>query len=284
MKISIHAPRVGRDFYNSKKDTNITISIHAPRVGRDSTPMVYHVGGKYFNPRAPCGARPITLCGNGYYLVFQSTRPVWGATGRKHDPLHTEHHFNPRAPCGARRDPDGGDAGGSAISIHAPRVGRDQMGLAKGKKKEAFQSTRPVWGATARLTSVIAESSISIHAPRVGRDCFWRSINSTGHYFNPRAPCGARQNEDIDENGNEVISIHAPRVGRDQCWKSSVPERIDFNPRAPCGARRIPAKRFGRVRNFNPRAPCGARRGRKESIVVHSDFNPRAPCGARQQI
>ena len=37
------------------------ISIHAPRVGRDR--ISYYVVGKYkyFNPRAPCGARPYII-------------------------------------------------------------------------------------------------------------------------------------------------------------------------------------------------------------------------------
>ena len=56
------------------------------------------------------------------------------------------------------------------ISIHAPRVGRDldvahSLGIAK-----AFQSTRPVWGATIFNGEVFQSYVISIHAPRVGRD------------------------------------------------------------------------------------------------------------------
>ena len=56
------------------------ISIHAPRVGRDAAWMVLIPHGQNFNPRAPCGARR----GHGREtvrrVIFQSTRPVWGAT------------------------------------------------------------------------------------------------------------------------------------------------------------------------------------------------------------
>ena len=38
------------------------------------------------------------------------------------------------------------------ISIHAPRVGRDGYGELREYTGELFQSTRPVWGATANLT------------------------------------------------------------------------------------------------------------------------------------
>ena len=146
--------------------------------------------------------------------LFQSTRPVWGATVRR------------------------GDRGdGHPISIHAPRVGRDVISRKSRPQESRFQSTRPVWGATTNGVNLCMTSKISIHAPRVGRDN--RSIQGchqgqtfqstrpvwgatfTGEYdvptvkdFNPRAPCGARHNRTV--------------VRR-------VPEY--FNPRAPCGAR-----------------------------------------------
>ena len=79
------------------------ISIHAPRVGSDSR------------------RRPTTSTS----LEFQSTLPVWGATGA-------------------------GSAGGRppGISIHAPRVGSDAVKEAVCSVCGVFQSTLPVWGAT----------------------------------------------------------------------------------------------------------------------------------------
>ena len=78
------------------------ISIHAPRVGRDNHRIYVSVEIYYFNPRAPCGARPQETIRGYYVILFQSTRPVWGAT--------TVY----RVLDGQR-----------SISIHAPRVGRD---------------------------------------------------------------------------------------------------------------------------------------------------------------
>ena len=60
----------------------------------------------YFNPRAPCGARQQTRQRPRLQALFQSTRPVWGAT----------HGVLDRADL-------------VSISIHAPRVGRDSMRL-----------------------------------------------------------------------------------------------------------------------------------------------------------
>ena len=57
--ISIHAPRVGRDFTLSPLPyMGSGISIHAPRVGRDGVRLLKEAKRNDFNPRAPCGARP----------------------------------------------------------------------------------------------------------------------------------------------------------------------------------------------------------------------------------
>ena len=102
------------------------ISIHAPRVGSDRTARWFFFAVQYFNPRSPCGERPLlpvlsTFC----VFLFQSTLPVWGATGV------TRIFF-----------------GIFAISIHAPRVGSDRAVIAQTQGTLEFQSTLPVWGAT----------------------------------------------------------------------------------------------------------------------------------------
>ena len=84
LSISIHAPRVGSDSPLWQWRRARRISIHAPRVGSDVSP------GQ----------------GIAYACGFQSTLPVWGATG----------------------GPGGGHQLGP-ISIHAPRVGSDEARL-----------------------------------------------------------------------------------------------------------------------------------------------------------
>ena len=216
--ISIHAPRVGRDRTARRWNTDGEISIHAPRVGRD--------------------------CRHGRQtvrrVIFQSTRPVWGATTRRHLLAHIGAHFNPRAPCGARqcgrqsarqrhrisihaprvgRDnvlaalPDGTEV----ISIHAPRVGRDSHQTFLISRLRKFQSTRPVWGATAA-----ADKSATFR-----------------HYFNPRAPCGARPGR--HGGGILMAKFQSTRpvwgATRPHGFVKNIPNH--FNPRAPCGARRF---------------------------------------------
>ena len=152
-----------------------------------------------------------------FSLVFQSTRPAWGATRREII-----------------------SRGVWRVSIHAPRVGRDWRVKGSVGAIIEFQSTRPAWGAT-RCTcrdAIIAECFnpraprgarlashdgadqlrylVSIHAPRVGRDT-----------------CATRNRAD-----RCVVSIHAPRVGRDAALRRGSRLRQRFNPRAPRGARR----------------------------------------------
>ena len=169
-RISIRAPRAGCDFLRLQDIARALISIHAPRVGRDCIPLNPAEQPENFNPRAPCGARHEVTDVDVLYAVFQSTRPVWGATSHYrsvqltagisiHAPrvgrdwtvssgivivsyfnprapcgarplccyeMGNYSYFNPRAPCGARPEQRQQPLRLQAISIHAPRVGRDR--------------------------------------------------------------------------------------------------------------------------------------------------------------
>ena len=49
--------------------------------------MIYHKGvgnAEYFNPRSPCGERPLDTSMEARIAEFQSTLPVWGATAKLH--------------------------------------------------------------------------------------------------------------------------------------------------------------------------------------------------------
>ena len=80
--ISIHAPRVGRDFllpwYLMRMEN---ISIHAPRVGRDIRAPDSVSGINTFQSTRPVwGATDAMSDTSTNPVQFQSTRPVWGAT------------------------------------------------------------------------------------------------------------------------------------------------------------------------------------------------------------
>ena len=139
----------------------------------------------------------VFIISNIFGLVFQSTRPVRGAT----------------IPCA-------GEEFITGVSIHAPRAGRDTLiptacigglsfnprapcgarptvdSLLGGTSK--FQSMRPVRGATRAACRRSSAPTVSIHAPRAGRDTGARGLDSPS-----------------------AVSIHAPRAGRDQCRRCS---------------------------------------------------------------
>ena len=78
------------------------------------------------------------------------------------------------------------------ISIHAPRVGSDSVYSIAASTPSTFQSTLPVWGATAYSITDSTPFQISIHAPRVGSDASPSHTKPFLDHFNPRSPCGER--------------------------------------------------------------------------------------------
>ena len=150
-----------------------------------------------------------------FCVAFQSTHPVWGATGTTCKPVMTNDNFNPRTPCGVR--PKEGPGGPSFIlfqSTHpvwgaTTRCARICASRPNFNPRTPcgvrhilpsfhplpwlFQSTHPVWGATIGTWFQINTIHISIHAPRVGCDHRRRGTAASAPYFNPRTPCGVRQ-------------------------------------------------------------------------------------------
>ena len=104
--------------------------------------------GKYFNPRTPCGVRQLGGCKSGVHRHFNPRTPC----GVRHVEKRTtasHTHFNPRTPCGVRRTSWRRAPFWITISIHAPRVGCDPLSCPCQLQRHQFQSTHPVWGATA---------------------------------------------------------------------------------------------------------------------------------------
>ena len=146
------------------------VSIHAPRAGRDMRVERQLWVRLSFNPRAPRGARPLTIAITGNLLAFQSTRPARGATLT--DLLHA-HHLH--------------------VSIHAPRAGRDLTTSTRTQCGSCFNPRAPRGARLGRVVVFIPALLVSIHAPRAGRDARAPDAIITLTGFNPRAPRGARR-------------------------------------------------------------------------------------------
>ncbi len=168
--VSIHAARVGRDRHDVDENHWVSkVSIHAARVGRDPTQNKALLDAIGFNPRGPCGPRPHRTLGQVTVHKFQSTRPVWAATGRViFFPLYDK-GFNPRGPCGPRPRWFGSFADRTSFNPRGPC----------GPRRGRFSKHKLIL-------------AVSIHAARVGRDgSLHHRIDARG-CFNPRGPCGPR--------------------------------------------------------------------------------------------
>ena len=147
--ISIHAPHAGRDrTCHSEVILDIDISIHAPHAGRDnSTGDVYD--NCEISIHAPHAGRDVILNPIPQEVaLFQSTRPMRGAT-----PLWglvaIKILISIHAPHAGRDNPHVEvSLSDSKISIHAPHAGRDNVIPIRASKGVC----------------------ISIHAPQAGRD------------------------------------------------------------------------------------------------------------------
>ena len=307
-RISIHAPHAGRDllppggvvrrgiFQSTRPMRGAThvkgttmpdprISIHAPHAGRDSSSSSQRLSRiSYFNPRAPCGARQ--RCGPKApkKCRFQSTRPMRGATPRRGGgrdggriSIHAPH-------AGRDLHAAPGDAQRSGISIHAPHAGRDKPQPLPPQPQNAFQSTRPMRGATWKGVIPMDTIGISIHAPHAGRDFCpacgkpleeisihaphagrdQRPLLSPNHskYFNPRAPCGARPAPCTHTGVSGAISIHAPHAGRDS-------KTAQFS----CAVLRKSNSKYNAADNFQAKYACGI----VQTIGTYSKFRCEAP-------
>ena len=238
--ISIHAPLAGRDAIFRSQIGRLSISIHAPLAGRDryvcqanrleelfqsTRPLRGATGGQpiqgfpalYFNPRAPCGARPIHKSASADATDFNPRAPCGARllcavplcctryisihaplAGRDVGPVSGAgdgHNFNPRAPCGARRVHNYLAVWLQKFQSTRPLRGATFTQAALAGDALKFQSTRPLRGATATRFPAFGANGISIHAPLAGRD------------------------HGIDLDALDAgISIHAPLAGRD-VWR-----------------------------------------------------------------
>ena len=194
IRISIHAPRVGSDYFNSGLYFICQISIHAPRVGSDGNQIVslcpceisIHAprvgsdpiistaikrGFRDFYPRSPRGERLGTLLAQREADGFLSTLPAWGATKFIEKQEETNN-----------------------ISIHAPRVGSDGETVLDFTMGSDFYPRSPRGERQILFVFISLAILISIHAPRVGSDvgagiCIKRRIQ----HFYPRSPRGERR-------------------------------------------------------------------------------------------
>ena len=152
-----------------------------------------------FNPRSPCGERPLLVPDTFSMVKFQSTLPLRGATRGVTVIGCASGYFNPRSPCGERRVPAPTPSRCRYFNPRSPCGERLILKILSGWRF-VFQSTLPLRGATDRSSSA---------AP------------CTCH-FNPRSPCGERLAGQPAQRRCRRISIHAPLAGSDAWLRRSL--------------------------------------------------------------
>ena len=146
-----------------------SISIHAPLAGRDRGSSPAMDGPLVFQSTRPLRGATLSPFGDGLSSGFQSTRPLRGATRGPGCPWRRSGDFNPRAPCGARRQAATSTTAAPSFQSTRPLRGATFM-LGTLRATREFQSTRPLRGATQRHRPQDQGRQISIHAPLAGRD------------------------------------------------------------------------------------------------------------------
>ena len=126
IKFQSTRPARGATFNNGREIGEDGFQSTRPARGATAPVLSARRQARYFNPRAPCGARLRKPYDRLPASAFQSTRPMRGATGEEKVTVDPEkifqstrpmrgatawiypcceyaNYFNPRAPCGARR-------------------------------------------------------------------------------------------------------------------------------------------------------------------------------------
>ena len=125
-----------------------SFSIHSPLAGRDAASWARYCADQFFNPLAPCGARPKALESHMMQGNFQSTRPLRGETESGMARFYVVNVFQSTRPLR-------GETLALIILLIASQI---------------FQSTRPLRGETDYEAAVSLMDWFSIHSPLAGRD------------------------------------------------------------------------------------------------------------------
>ena len=146
---------------------------------------------KNFNPRTPCGVRPIRGDCPVFHNFISIHAPLAGCDELRDLQSVTERDFNPRTPCGVRPGVAPEAIWTEIFQSTHPLRGATHIAVRR-ILHELFQSTHPLRGATLTIMQGDQYAIISIHAPLAGCDCLPRRSPRRPGNFNPRTPCGVR--------------------------------------------------------------------------------------------
>ena len=197
--------------------TIIWISIHSPRMGRDES-ISRSLFARKFQSTLPAWGETRLVSRVRHQIRFQSTLPAWGETSRLVLVPFALEDFNPLSPHGERLWSRPYRKLPATISIHSPRMGRDNVNA-----------------------SQCGGSVISIHSPRMGRDGRPKTPENMPCNFNPLSPHGERLSRSFTCPNCCPFQSTLPAWGETSVRPLAMLMMVDFNPLSPHGER--PANR-----------------------------------------
>ncbi len=263
-------------------ETYIKISIHAPLAGRDA------------------GSTHALLS----VRIFQSTRPLRGATASRSAVCSAPSPRHTRAPCGARlllcssgtcsliasytrplrgatqTRPD--PQGDGARVIHAPLAGRDVVATGRLQTRTCASYTRPLRGATKSVSRRVPSPLVASYTrPLRGATANMTEANETFDRVIHAPLAGRDLRAPSHIAGGASASYTRPLRGATAVPYSSLPMPMRVI-HAPLAGRDDEHPRRGAGGDRHTRAPCGARRTTARLRRGRRHRHTRAPCGARR--
>ena len=291
----------GATHCTQQKIIKAKISIHTPHAGSDLTAAGYECRYYNFNPHSPCGERLDTpgdytgdlsisihtphagsdlpcLYSLHWWLVFQSTLPMRGATIDKPYGKFGGGYFNPHSPCGERRIFESDRDFDFNISIHTPHAGSDRISLWVLLPERYFNPHSPCGERRRYFTKLHTTSEFQSTLPMRGATPTYTRCGTFCQYFNPHSPCGERRvrlsyDKHMDEFQSTLpmrgATAHfSPHQMAYSLFQSTLPMR---------GATRSSGSVTLSSSYFNPHSPCGERHGTDILHCIHGIFQSTLP-------
>ena len=253
------------------------VSIHAPRAGRDlarrnTTPEL-----KGFNPRAPRGARPGQGGEHRGWDGVSIHAPRAGRDGGwRHEGLRDQ-SFNPRAPRGARRRRRQGFPK-RGVSIHAPRAGRDFSISIPCVALSCFNPRAPRGARPAAAITTWRFGCFNPRAPRGARRHLLQQRGEVVQFQSTRPARGATATSQTVPRLSICCFNPRARAGRDVQEERDAEGERGFNPRAPRGARPVTGNR---IRSTDVRITVKFQSTRPARGATANQLNPSRATGFR---
>ena len=146
----------------------------------------------HFNPRTPCGVRPVAVLVVFVDLDISTHAPLAGCDGEAAKGVCSGRGFQPTHPLRGATVPDGAAEPARRISTHAPLAGCDQWFPCLILHLHLFQPTHPLRGATRCAPAACPRPRHFNPRTPCGVRLFGELAHGGVQHFNPRTPCGVR--------------------------------------------------------------------------------------------